>query len=319
VLAPPFDALGHPVQLSATAGVVFTAAPVAGTELIQRADLVMQETRALGNERIGIEGDALHLLVAERLHRQAQLRVALDDGAIEPYYQGEWDLTADSLLGAEALARWRHEGSVIEAHSFIDLAEDSGLITDLGSTILSAACRVAASWPADLIVRVNVSARQLHEDDVFATVSRTLDHTGLRPERLCLELTETALLADPAHAAGILDAVRDLGVGLAIDDFGTGYSSLLYLKRLPVTAVKIDQSFVAGLPSNEDDRAIVRSVVQLADTLGITVTAEGVETDAQRQCLLDLGCTRAQGFLLSTPEPAGAFAARIRSDVNGCR
>jgi len=312
-LGPPFEAQGRPLLLTASAGIVMVTDPItSGPELISRVDLVMQQARTLGGERIGVEDEALHVQVAARLVRQNELRAALDEDRFEPWFQGEWDLADNTLVGAEALARWHHvHDGLVEASGFIDLAEQCGIIAEMGERILRQACAAAARWPEPMVLRVNLSARQLQEVDVRALVASALEESGLPAERLCLELTETALLVDPAHAVGVLDALRADGVGLAVDDFGTGYSSLLYLKRLPVTSVKIDQSFVSGLPTNPDDRAIVAAVVELSTLLGIEVVAEGVETTEQRDALLELGCRRAQGFLLSRPEPADAFAARI--------
>jgi diguanylate cyclase (GGDEF)-like protein/PAS domain S-box-containing protein len=314
-LRPPFDVEGRAVPLAVSAGIVFcTDTGVVGTELIQRADLVMQRTRETGGGPLGIEDQALHLGMAARIDLESELRAGLAEEQIAPHFQAEWDLVTGEIVAAEALARWEHpDGRLLEAKRFIPLAEECGIINELGDQVLRAACRAAAEWPDEVILRVNLSARQLHEVDVVGLVKDALAVSGLAPNRLCLELTESALLADPTHAIEVLDVLRADGVGLAIDDFGTGYSSLVYLKRLPVTSLKIDQSFVAGLPHQDDDRAIVRSVVQLADTLGLTATAEGVETAGQRECLLDLGCHLAQGYLLSRPEPVADFAARLAS------
>jgi diguanylate cyclase (GGDEF)-like protein/PAS domain S-box-containing protein len=312
-LAMPMEVEGRPLLLTASAGVVLVDDPdLEGPELISRAGLVMQQARALGGDRIGIEDQALHLRVGRRLEWRNELRASLREDRFEPWFQGEWDLTTGALIGAEALARWHHpRQGLVEAVEFIRLAEESGMIAELGEKILRQACQAAARWPDSMLVRVNLSARQLLEVDVRSLVGTVLEESGLAPQRLCLELTETALLVDPAHAVAVLDALRSDGVGLAVDDFGTGYSSLWYLKRLPVTSVKIDRSFVSGLPANDDDRAIVASVVQLSHALGIEVTAEGVETTEQRDALVALECHRAQGFLVSRPESPAAFTERI--------
>lgn len=312
-LAAPFEVDGRPVQLDASVGIAFSReANEAARELLQRADLVMQRARESGGFRIAVEDAPLHLSAKARVTRHTQLRQAIEADAITVHYQAEWDMATGRIVGAEALARWPHpDEGLLVAGEFIPLAEESGSIIELGANVLHRACRDATTWPEAVDLRVNLSARQLHQADVRGVVASALERSGLPPERLCLELTETALLHDPAHAVGVLDALRSDGIGLAIDDFGIGYSSLLYLKRLPVTGLKIDRSFVSGLPVNADDRAIVRAIVQLAETLGIGATAEGVETAEQRDALVELGCNRAQGFLLSRPEPAGEFVARF--------
>ena len=221
------------------------------------------------------------------------------------------------LIGAEALARWVHpDKGLVAADTFIPMAEESDLIVSLGEHVLQSSCEEAARWrrdgfEQDFLLRVNLSARQLRQPGLVDHISEVLRSSGLPASGFCLELTESALLVDPPAAARILDRIRALGCGLGIDDFGTGYSSMLYLKNLPLTGIKIDRTFVAGLPGDKTDRAIVACVVQLAESLGVTLTAEGVETEAQRQALLDLGCRCAQGDLLSAPEPMESFARRL--------
>ena len=313
-LAPPFDVDGQPLVLSVSAGLAHSADPVvSGIALLQRADLTLQQSRHSYGPRFLVEDESLHASVAAQLSRQAELRAAIDADAIDVHYQGEWNLRTGGLLGAEALARWRHpEHGLLAAGEFIPLAEDCGWMADLGERLLWRACHEAAAWASDLLLRVNVSARQL-SPQLVDVVAEVLGASGLPGERLCLELTETALLANPHQAVAILSRLRDLGVGLSIDDFGTGYSSLLQLKRLPFDSVKIDRSFVSGLPDDREDRAIVRAVVLLAGELGLSTTAEGVETDEQRADLLALGCHQAQGFLLSRPEPAASFRRTMGS------
>ncbi len=312
-LTPPFDLDGRPVRLDVSAGVVVVDDPdVEGPELLRRADLVMQDARVLGAGRVAVESEALHEQVTARFEREVELRASVAAGELEVYFQGEWDLGTGTLVGAEALARWPHpRAGLLAASEFIPVAEECGVIVELGTSVLRSACRLAAGWPAHLILRVNLAPRQLLAGDLVAVVRSALEAGGLESHRLCLELTESALLRDPARSVAVLHGLRSLGVGLAIDDFGTGYSSLAYLKHLPVTSLKIDRAFVAGLPEDATDQAIVRTVVSLAETMDFTVTGEGVERPEQRQALLDLGCTRAQGFLLSVPEPPDAFAARL--------
>ena len=216
------------------------------------------------------------------------------------HFQPEVDLRDGRWHAAEALLRLRDgDGRLRDAGEFIEVAEGSGLIVTLGRWMLREACRIAHGWPARHGVApqlsVNVSARQFEQPGLVADVAQALSDSGLPPARLCLELTETALLADAAAAAETLSRLRALGVRIALDDFGTGYSSLGYLKHLPIDALKIDRSFVAGLPGDRYDLAIVRAVAGLAHEAGIEVVAEGVETEAQAAALHECGIYRAQG------------------------
>jgi EAL domain-containing protein (putative c-di-GMP-specific phosphodiesterase class I) len=277
----------------------------------------MYQAKAAGGDRVVGDDAQLRAEVGRRLQREAELRSAIEDGGLVVHYQGEWDLTTGELVGAEALARWEHpvEG-LLAAGAFIPLAEECGLVEPLGERVLRLACAQVAAWKADglageFLLRVNLSARQLRDHSTVELVAEVLEDTGLAARDLCLELTESAILVDPEGAVRTLQALRVLGVGLAVDDFGTGYSSMLYLKRLPITALKVDQAFVAGLPDDPGDVAIVQSTVQLADLLGLSLTAEGVETEAQRAALVRLGCRHAQGFGLARPEPAEVFVDRL--------
>jgi len=198
---------------------------------------------------------------------------------------------------------------LLEAGAFIELAEDSGLILDLGAWVLDEACRQAGEWHRQrpdfkLMIRVNLSARQIAQPDLVNLVVEALAKGGIESSSLCLEITETALMADPAAGLKVLQDLRSLGVELAIDDFGTGYSSLSYLKRFPVDVLKIDRSFVDGLGDDPEDTAIVTAIISLGRALGLRVVAEGVETERQLAELRRLGCDRAQGFMFARPGPA---------------
>ena len=317
-LRTPFEVAGRPVTLTASVGLVHALdASADAVELIRRADLALGRAKDHGGDTIEVDDEHLRARVASRLHRETELRDAVAGDGIEVHYQGEWDLVTGKLVAAEALARWLHPSEgLLDAGAFIPLAEESRVIDDLGQRVLREACAALGSWrdqglAQDLVMRVNVSARQLRNDDLAEQVSDALADSGIPAAALCLELTESALLIDPAGSLARLERLRELGVGLAVDDFGTGYSSLLYLKRLPVTAVKIDRAFVKDLPEPISDRAIVKAVVQLAEALDITCTAEGVETVEQRDALVALGCHRAQGFLLARPESTDEFAERL--------
>ncbi|MGO9197850.1 MAG: EAL domain-containing protein [Acidimicrobiales bacterium] len=317
-LVPPFHVDSQPIQLTASVGVARVDHEGSNAvELLRRADLAMYQAKRTGGNRIATEDPKARVRVAQRLHEEGELRAAITGGGLVTYLQGEWDMGTGRLIGAEALARWVHpDKGLVAADTFIPMAEESDLIVSLGEHVLQSSCEEAARWrrdgfEQDFLLRVNLSARQLRQPGLVDHISEVLRSSGLPASELCLELTESALLVDPPAAARILDRIRALGCGLGIDDFGTGYSSMLYLKNLPLTGIKIDRTFVAGLPGDKTDRAIVACVVQLAESLGVTLTAEGVETEAQRQALLDLGCRCAQGDLLSAPEPMESFARRL--------
>jgi diguanylate cyclase (GGDEF)-like protein/PAS domain S-box-containing protein len=326
-LRSPLDVRGQPVVLTASVGVAFTDDPATEDgDLLRRADRAMYRAKRMGGDAIAIDDPMGGGDEAQSLRIETELRRAITDrsGEIEVHYQGEWDLERGALLGAEALVRWNHPvDGLLPASVFIPVAETSGLVDDLGAVVLATACADAARWveatgDADFVLRVNVAARQLRQLDFVDEVAGALARAGLAAGNLCLELTESTILADPTRTAKVLDGLRGLGVGLAIDDFGTGYSSVLQLKHLPLTALKIDRAFVMGLPDDPIDAAIVRTTVDLAQSMGLTVTAEGVETEPQRDALVALGCRRAQGYLLSRPEPAADFSRRLPIEPDIC-
>jgi diguanylate cyclase (GGDEF)-like protein len=317
-LDPPLYVDGHPVTVTAAAGVVH--APDGSSdavELLRRVDLAMYRAKGSGGDCIMGDDARVRTEVAERITEEAALREAIDGDGLEVFMQGEWNLRDGALLGGEALVRWHHpRRGLLAASDFVPLAEDTGLINDLGRRVMREACLALSDWRRrglahNFVLRVNLSAQQLRSPELVEDVRTLLSDTGLPPEALCVELTESSLLGDPEGAAATLRKVRDLGIGLSVDDFGTGYSSLLYLKALPLTSLKVDQAFVAGLPDHDSDRAIVAAVVQLARAFDVEVVAEGVETAEQRQALIDMGCHWGQGYLLSKPEPLDIFGDRL--------
>lgn len=245
---------------------------------------------------------ARHDALVERLRLERDLRVAFVNGDFELHYQPEYDAREHRWVAAEALLRWRYEERLLAASEFVGAAEASGLILPLGSWVLHRACRDAAGWPMlpsgqAAGVRVNVSSRQFDSPGLAEDVTAALTESGLDPGRLCLEITETTLMLDIERAQQVLYALKAIGVKVAIDDFGTGYASLTYLKRLPIDVLKIDRSFVEGLPGNTIDSAIVAAVAGLAEALGIEVVAEGVERVEQQRALQAIGLRRMQGWL----------------------
>lgn len=248
-----------------------------------------------------------------RRRLEQDLRQAVAQDAFVLHYQPRIDCRDGRIIGAEALIRWTHRrrGLVSPAY-FIPMAEQNGLIVKIGAFGLRTACVEAASWHAsDSIISVNVSPRQLTDGALLAQVAAALEESQLKPERLELELTESMLLQVDSDALFSLSALRDLGVGLALDDFGTGYASLGMLRRLPLTAMKLDRSLVRDLPDGSEDVAIARAAVQTGHAMGLRVVAEGVETEAQRDFLAAIGCDEGQGYLFARPMPAEQIRERM--------
>src|SRR5688572_4129788 len=250
----------------------------------------------------------------KRLELETALRRAVEREELRLVYQPIMSLDEMGIDRVETLVRWQHpERGLVSPADFIPIAEETGLIVPIGMWVLAEACRQARLWQLefpsapDLVMSVNLSPRQFQHPTLMEDISRVLRDTGLAPERLELEITEGAVMEDPDAARETLQKLRDLGISLAIDDFGTGYSSLGYLKRFPVSVLKIDQSFVRGLGQDEQDSAIVRGVIALAQSLNLSVTAEGIETFEQLAQLRELGCNHGQGYLLSRPLAADAL------------
>jgi EAL domain-containing protein (putative c-di-GMP-specific phosphodiesterase class I) len=317
-MSEPFRFAGRSHMLTVSCGIAVAPAPgVAPEELLRRAGAAMFRAKEEGRARQATFDDQLEVELAQRLQMDQRLRAAMERGEFEVHFQPEHDLVTGTIVGAEALLRWRTDGRLQPAADFIDVVEQTGLIVDVGRWVLEASCEQAVEWlrlmPMErFVVRVNLSARQLDRPDLIEEVRHALERSGLAPERLCLEITETALMRNPEVASVTLARLDALGVELAIDDFGTGYSSLAYLKRFPVDVLKIDRAFVTGLPADAEDTAIVRSVIALATALGMSVTAEGIEVVEQADALTALGCHRVQGYLFSRPMPAAEVTELLR-------
>lgn len=257
----------------------------------------------------------------DKLIMEVRMLKALEHGDFEVYYQGQRDLRDGSIKGFEALTRWRDQGKMVSPAQFIPLAEESGLIVRLGSWVLHQACRQAKAWTdAGLgrpVVAVNISPRQFSHPDFMTTVRAALQTTGVDPAQIELEITEGCVMDDAESSIAQLHALRELGLALAIDDFGTGYASLSYLRRFPINHLKIDRSFIMQLGNSAGDDTIVRTLIELAHSLGLTVTAEGVETVAQEAALKEWDCDVVQGFLHSRPSPATEATALLVTDRKG--
>jgi EAL domain-containing protein (putative c-di-GMP-specific phosphodiesterase class I) len=249
----------------------------------------------------------------ERQKLETALHHALENGEFDLHYQPKINYGSGAITGVEALVRWNHPTlGVIEPSAFIPLAEETGLIVELGAWVIKTACHQSRAWQdaggVAVNMAVNLSARQLDLNQLINTVADALRQTGLAPERLELELTETAIMSDAVEAIGILTDLKSLGVRLSLDDFGTGYSSLNYLRRFPLDSIKIDRSFILGVDESANDRAIVKTIIALACNLNMNVIAEGVENRNQAQFLKLNGCHEMQGYFFAKPLPAGQLA-----------
>jgi diguanylate cyclase (GGDEF)-like protein/PAS domain S-box-containing protein len=286
-------------------------------ELLKWADLAMYQAKAAGRNTLRFFDPAMQAVVTARAALEVELREAVSHQQFILYYQPQVDADGRTI-GAEALVRWQHpERGMVSPAEFIPLAEDTGLIMSLGNWVLETACTQLARWAdqpqmAHLTVAVNVSARQFRNKDFVGQVMAALDHSGADPYRLKMELTESLLLDGMEETIEKMNTLKAMGVSFSLDDFGTGYSSLAYLKRLPLFQLKIDQSFVRDILTDPNDAAICRTVIALAQSLGLAVIAEGVESEAQRDFLAGQGCRAYQGYLFGRPLPADGFEAYVK-------
>jgi diguanylate cyclase (GGDEF)-like protein/PAS domain S-box-containing protein len=287
--------------------------------LIRDADAALYRAKDRGRGRYEVFDRAMRVRTLARLSLENDLRRALERAELRVHYQPIVSLHERTILGVEALVRWEHpERGLIEPQEFVPIAEESGLIGAIGEWVMNEACRQASAWHAQspdaspLEISVNLSVRQITQRDVAGMIARALRDSGLNPQCLCLEITETAILDDFDAANQALRSLLALGVGMVLDDFGTGYSSLAYLTRLPIRGLKIDRSFINRLGSNARSTAIVTAIVRMAEALSIEVTAEGVETARQIEELQRLDCDRAQGFCFAPPLPANEISELLR-------
>jgi diguanylate cyclase (GGDEF)-like protein len=304
-LAQPLAVGAQMLHIGASVGVAMFDERVADREdLLHKADLAMYRAKGDGRGRVSVYDEQLDGKLRERLELVRDLQAAIGTDQLLLHYQPIYGRDAQQLSGYEALLRWRHpERGMVSPAVFVPLAESSGLIEQLGQWVLHQACREAASWDNELPVSVNLSVAQLERTDLVDAVAYALAASGLPARRLNLEITESMLMTHREATMRSLDGLSALGVGIVMDDFGTGYSSLAYLWRFRFDKLKIDRSFVTDLTPGSRAHTVVRSIVSLAHSLGVTVTAEGIETRAQLELLCAEGCDELQGFLLGRPGP----------------
>jgi diguanylate cyclase (GGDEF)-like protein/PAS domain S-box-containing protein len=304
-IGDPYLLDGHSVVIGASIGIAVS--PGDGDEsekLLKNADMALSRAKNDFRGTFSFFEAEMDACAQTRRKIEIDLRDAIQNDVLRPYYQPLVDLSTGRITGCEALVRWPHaERGMISPAEFIPVAEETGLINALGGLMLQRACMDAAQWPDDVRVAVNLSPLQFRVGNLLSVVMDALKHSGLPARRLELEITETLLLEKSSQVLATLHALRSLGVRISMDDFGTGYSSLSYLRSFPFDKIKIDQSFVRDLGSNRDAQAIVRSIISLGMGLGVTITAEGVETEAEFSCLRDEGCHEGQGYLFSHARP----------------
>lgn len=307
-------ALGQPYQLltnehlcSCSIGAVLINGNSQTTdELLKQADIAMYQAKDAGRNTLRFFDPQMQASITARVAMEIELRQAIEMQQFQLHYQIQVD-SSHHPLGAEALIRWIHpEHGVISPAQFIPLAEETGLILPIGLWVLETACTQLKAWQEDaltrdLVLAVNVSAKQFHQPDFVDQVHDAVQRHAINPMQLKLELTEGILLADVEETISTMNLLSEIGIQFSMDDFGTGYSSLQYLKRLLLYQLKIDQSFIRNIVTDNSDKAIVRTIIVMAQNLGISVIAEGVETEEQRQLLLDKGCKNFQGYLFGRP------------------
>ncbi|CAN7190920.1 MULTISPECIES: phosphodiesterase DibA [unclassified Pseudomonas] len=312
-LKEPFQIDGHSLFINASVGIsLFPSDALSAEQLLRNADSALFKAKSAGRDGYALYTEELTAHAQQRVEIAFELRRALEQQELRVYYQPVHDLKTSRLIGVEALVRWEHpQRGLVSPAEFIPIAERTGLIAEIDAWVMRQACQQMCQWQSGGVVlsfiAVNVSSRLFARRELYQQVAQVLHDTGLDPAYLELEVTESAVMEDPEVALEQMHRLRELGVRLAIDDFGTGYSSLLRLKRLPVQKLKIDQGFVAGLPGDEDDAAITRVIVALAQSMGMQVHAEGIEQVEQAAFLLEHDCDLGQGYWFGRPVPAASL------------
>lgn len=316
-LSKPVVIEGHEVFVTTSIGIsLFPNDGIDKNALITNADVAMYRAKEEGRNHFQFYTVGMNATTVEQLNLENDLRRAIERDELLLHYQPQISLPDRRIVGVEALVRWQHpELGLVPPARFIPIAEETGLIVPIGQWVLQTACAQAKEWLDSglppVVVSVNMSSRQFHQEDMLRTVTDALEESGLSADQLALEITESSLMKNPEDAVVTLCLLHNMGIGIAIDDFGTGYSSLGHLKRFPLQALKIDRSFIDDVTENPEDAAIVRAILAMAHSLNLKVVAEGVERENQLEFLQDAGCEEIQGFLISKPVPAADFAAKF--------
>ncbi|KFG68030.1 hypothetical protein JH26_19130 [Microvirga sp. BSC39] len=304
-LRAPFSVNGQEIFIGTSIGIALAQGPVTSSQILKHADMALYHAKADGRGTFRFFEPDMDAQLQARRALEVNLRKAMGAGEFELFYQPQINIEANEIGGFEALLRWHHpERGLVPPGEFIPVIENTGLIVPLGDWVIEQACREAAGWPRNIHVAVNLSPVQFRSRGLVQSVSRALAESGLDPNRLELEITESVLLQDNEMTVSTLHQLRRLGVRIAMDDFGTGYSSLSYLRSFPFDKIKIDQSFVREMSQRADCLAIVQSVANLGSSLGMPTVAEGVETEDQLRQIQAAGCTDAQGYYFGRPKPA---------------
>jgi diguanylate cyclase (GGDEF)-like protein len=315
-LSAPFQIEGKDLFVTCSMGISLYPADGTNAEaLLGHAEVALREAKQGGRKDFRFYDRSLNLESAERFGLEHDLHRALERKQLYLLYQPKLDIASGQITGVEALMRWQHpELGLIGPDRFIPIAEETNLIEPLGEWALRTGCQQAMAWQQnDLSIAVNVSLQQFLGGRLVETVRQALHDSGLDPRHLVLELTETVLMDDAIETAEMLDSIKAMGVQVSIDDFGTGYSSLSYLKRFPIDELKIDRSFITGVPDREDDAAIATAIIRMGHALGLSVIAEGVETVGQLEFLAARGCDKYQGYLFRPPVPASEITELLSS------
>ncbi len=311
LIGRPYVLQSHMIDIGASVGVALSDAARDADELMKQADIALYRAKKEGRNTYRFFEESMDAEMQERRAMELDLRRALPFRQFELHYQPQMNLKTKAVTGMEALIRWQHPTlGAIPPDRFIPLAEQTGLIIPIGEWVIRQACEDAALWPSDVVVAINVSAKQLASGKFVNTVMNALAHSGLRPDRLEVEITESVLMTNIEGCVATLHALRDLGIRISMDDFGTGYSSLSYLQSFPFHTIKIDQSFVRSI-AGEKSAGLIRAITAIGEHLGMGTIAEGVETSEQLDHVTTSGCNSAQGFLFSRPVPSGEVGALL--------
>jgi diguanylate cyclase (GGDEF)-like protein/PAS domain S-box-containing protein len=323
MLTGAIDIAGSPVVIHASIGIATSGPDVDADGMLRNADTAMYTAKGQGKNSIAIFEPGMHLAAVHRLSLKKDLQQAVDNGDFFLQYQPIVDLDTGAVSGAEALLRWKHATrGIVPPLEFIPLAEETGLIIQIGNVVLEQACRQAASWNAihsgaPLRISVNVSTKQLHERPFAKQVSNILDSSSLDPNQLILEITESVFLEDTEDVTRVLHSLRETGASLAIDDFGTGYSSLNYLDKMPINILKIDRAFIRGLSRGPESAALAKAIIRLAQALELHTVAEGIELSEQVARLRTLHCNLGQGFYFAKPLDPSALKQILETEAFG--